>query len=77
MQKVRDKAMVEEDYEALKALSKDLREVFNLGKEIWAMKNELKVVIAKEDYGRAIDLKKRISKVNFNLRRTFTRIRWS
>jgi len=39
MQKFKDKALQTQDYEALKALGQDLRKVFNIGKEIWALKN--------------------------------------
>ena len=46
MQKFKDKALKEEDYQALKTLGGDLRTVFNIGKEIWAFKNEMKICLA-------------------------------
>ena len=64
MQKFKDKALKQEDYEALKTLGTDLRKVFNIGKEIWSLKNELKICLAQEDFTRAITLKQSIKKVH-------------
>ena len=63
MQKFKDKALKEEDYEALKTLGTDLRKVFNIGKEIWALKNSLKICLAQEDFTKAITLKQSIKRV--------------
>ena len=65
MQKTKDRFLKEEDYEGLKSMGIDLRAVFNIGKEIWALKNEMKICLAQETYDRAITLKQKIKKVSF------------
>lgn len=49
-----------EDYEALKELKKDMKDIFEIGKEIWRLRRELEHAVAKEDFTRAMDLKRRI-----------------
>jgi centrosomal protein CEP104 len=44
----------------LKALATDVKTVFEIGKEIWTLKREINFAIAKEDYPRAVELKKRL-----------------
>ncbi len=60
MLKLKEAALKEEDFEALKALNEDVKRVFAIGKEIWSLKREIKFCVAKEDYPRAIDLKNRL-----------------
>lgn len=60
MIKIKDLAVRKEDYEGLKALGEDIKIVFEIGKEIWTIKREINFAIAKEDYPRAIELKKRL-----------------
>jgi len=52
-----------EDYEALKQLKKDMRIVFDIGKELFTLKRELGHVVAKEDFARAIELRDRIKRL--------------
>ena len=49
-----------EDFEALKELKKDMRLIFEIGKEIWKIKRELGFAVAKEDYLRAMELRNRL-----------------
>jgi len=57
MEKIRDKAHATEDYEALKQVSKDLKIVFDLGNEILGLKRELEIVLAQENFERAIEIR--------------------
>lgn len=60
MVKIKDLAVRQEDYEGLKSLAEDVKIVFEIGKEIWTLLREIKFCIAKEDFPRAIELKKRL-----------------
>jgi centrosomal protein CEP104 len=40
-----------------------MKELFELGKELWKLKRELGLVVAKEDFNRAIELKRRIKEL--------------
>lgn len=60
MLKIKDLAVREEDYEGLKTLATDIKIVFELGKEIWGLRRDINYSITKEDYPRAIELKKRL-----------------
>lgn len=37
-----------------------MREIFEIGKEIWRLKRELGLAVAKEDFTRAMELKRRL-----------------
>ncbi|KAM3136863.1 hypothetical protein pb186bvf_011122 [Paramecium bursaria] len=63
MKSIRDQARQVEDFEALKELKKDMRLVFEIGKEIWKIKRELGFAVAKEDYLRAMELRNRLKKL--------------
>jgi len=47
----------------MKQLKKDMREVFEIGKELWKLKRDLGHSIAKEDFTRAMELKRRIKEL--------------
>ena len=47
----------------MKELKKDMRLVFEIGKEIWKIKRELGFAVAKEDYLRAMELRNRLKKL--------------
>ncbi|KAL4438288.1 hypothetical protein ABPG74_009711 [Tetrahymena malaccensis] len=63
MIKIKDLAVKQEDYEGLKSLAEDIKIVFEIGKEIWSIKREINFCIAKEDFPRAIELKKRLKQL--------------
>ncbi|EGR30972.1 hypothetical protein IMG5_119870 [Ichthyophthirius multifiliis] len=63
MVKIKDQAIIEEDFEGLKVLGKDIKIVFDIGKNIWNIQREIKFFIAKEDYLRVIELKKKLKKL--------------
>ena len=63
MQTYKEYAQRNEDFEALKQLANDLKDVFNLGKEIWKAKRELNFAVAKEDFSKAIELRDKIRRL--------------
>ena len=63
LKRIRDSAKKNEDFEALRALKKDMRLIFEIGKEIWKLKRELRFSVAKEDYLRAMELRNRLKKL--------------
>lgn len=60
LKRIRNHALKLQDYEALKQLKVDTRIIFELGLKIWKMRRELDHVVAKEDFSRAIELRKRL-----------------
>lgn len=56
----RNQAYEEEDYGALKQLTKDIKRVFDIGTQILQLKRELSVAIAKEDFDLALELRDKI-----------------
>lgn len=63
LKRIRDQALRVQDYEALKQLKKDMKELFEVGKDLWKLKRELGLVVAREDFTRAIELKRRIKEM--------------
>jgi centrosomal protein CEP104 len=63
LKRIRDSAKKFEDFEALKELKKDMRLIFEIGKEIWRLTRELGFAVAKEDYLRALELRNRLKKL--------------
>lgn len=63
LKRIRDSAKKNEDFEALRALKKDMRLIFEIGKEIWKLRRELSFSVAKEDYLRAMELRNRLKKL--------------
>ncbi|KRX06659.1 Armadillo-type fold [Pseudocohnilembus persalinus] len=60
LEKLKQQALVEQDFEMLKALTKDIKKIFDLGIEIQKLERELQFALSKEDYDRATELKKRL-----------------
>lgn len=52
-----------EDFEFLKELKRDMKLIFEIGKEIWKLKRELSFCVAKEDYLRAMELRNRLKRL--------------
>lgn len=63
MQGIKQAALHNEDYPALKQLSSDLKRVFEIGKLIWSNTNDLDYAVAREDFETAIVLKQRIDQL--------------
>ena len=63
MQKLREKALHTEDFEALKQLVLDIKKVFEIGKELFKLKKDLEFAIAKENFNEAIDIRNRIKRL--------------
>lgn len=63
LKRIRDSAQKFEDFEALKELKRDMRLIFEIGKEIWKLTRELGFAVAKEDYLRALELRNRLKKL--------------
>ncbi|CAD8106995.1 unnamed protein product [Paramecium primaurelia] len=59
----RDSARRVEDFEFLKELKRDMKLIFEIGKEIWKLKRELSFCVAKEDYLRAMELRNRLKRL--------------
>jgi centrosomal protein CEP104 len=63
LQRFRDLALKDEDYEAMKQLSIDIRKVFDIGREIWQLQKDLEVAVAKEDFLKAIEIREKLRKL--------------
>jgi len=63
MEKLRYKAVENEEYETLKQLTYDIKKVFEIGREIWQLQKDLEFAVAKEDFGKAIEIKNKIKKL--------------
>ena len=48
-------------------MANDLKEVFQLGKDIWTYKRDLNFAVAKEDFNKAIDLRDKIRKLEHKM----------
>ena len=63
MLRMKDLALYNQDFEALKQLSRDVKEVYELGLEILRLQRLLDQCIAKEDFNEAIDIKRKLQQL--------------
>lgn len=62
MDALNDKYLATEDFEGMKRLAIDLKKVVKIGRQIFALQADLEFAIAKQNYEKAIELKRQIQR---------------